>query len=231
MLCASFVDLRDGLTACQPLTRIKWPRSCVDWNWNRIHKWLDKRKLKKLHSDGCRFRLTDLNGTLVKKPWTFATDCQELRQEFDGKRCRKDHDHAKCLKDSDSYNRATARTLHESFKKHHSRSVGLFPCSPSSNCHSNPRSPRSPISAGQWLPHLLRCSCSPKGRAVLLPSRLLFPAAAPAESTSESLGRSRYELSTLFERPEGLNYRWEKTCNIPPVDHGSVNMNHRRLRP
>ena len=60
----------------------------------------------------------------MKKPWTFATDCKELRQEFDGKRCRKDHDHAKCLKDRESYNRAIVKSIHKAFKKRQSRLQG-----------------------------------------------------------------------------------------------------------
>ena len=60
----------------------------------------------------------------MKKPWTFATDCKELRQEFDGKICRKDHDHAKCLKDRESYNRAIVKSIHKAFKKHQSRLQG-----------------------------------------------------------------------------------------------------------
>ena len=88
------------------------------------HKWIEKHQLTKAHFDGCRYGLKDSHGNYVKKPWTFATTCEDIRREFDGKRCRKDHDHAKCLKDSESYSKAIVRSIHRTFKKHCNRLQG-----------------------------------------------------------------------------------------------------------
>ena len=123
-LWASFVDLSDSLTTCRPNYAVEWPRSCVYWSWHRVHKWMEKHQLIKTNFDGCRYGLKDSHGIPVKKPWTVAANCDTVRREFDGKKCRNNHEHAKCLKESESYSKAIVRAVHKAFKNNCQRLQG-----------------------------------------------------------------------------------------------------------
>ena len=64
----------------QPFIALEWPSGCVYWKYDRVIRFLNRYNLEAVKFDGCRLGVVNKDGTLMKKPWTIASNCGEINK-------------------------------------------------------------------------------------------------------------------------------------------------------
>ena len=103
----------------QPFIALEWPSGCVYWKYDRVIRFLNRYNLEAVKFDGCRLGVVNKEGTLMKKPWTVASNCGEINKYFDNLKCTGDHVHAEGrgedLKNTENYTYEFTDRVHRSF--------------------------------------------------------------------------------------------------------------------
>ena len=70
--------------------------------------------------DGCMLGLKGRKGLPIKKPWMFASNCDEVMQLLEGYLCDESHDHEHCAggntKATESYTMQIVSLIHRAFR-------------------------------------------------------------------------------------------------------------------
>ena len=107
----------------------EWPRYCSYWKLPEVERFLRDNEMQKAHFDGCHFGLRSVipgeEHLFLNKPWTFATNIQEIFDGFNGKLCPgrgPRHQHGTTCganaKHSQGYSAEMVDLLHRCIKKH-----------------------------------------------------------------------------------------------------------------
>ena len=100
---------------------LEWPSSCAYWR-NKETVAFMKHNLKTVKFHGCMLGVvSQKTQTPIKKPWTIATNCEEIIQEFSKFKCDKTHKHAPCAgqdtKQTENYSKPFAAAFHRGFAR------------------------------------------------------------------------------------------------------------------
>ena len=101
----------------------EWGASNQLWGDPRMRAIIQKLGLQRVYFDGCAVGLRARSGKLIKKPWAFMTNIQEIRDIFQHATCRCPHDtHARCKgKDAEMsafYTWKMTDWIHRSIREH-----------------------------------------------------------------------------------------------------------------
>ena len=99
---------------------LEWPARCIYWKIRAVLVFLRIFGLKKVNFDGCAVGLKSIaratKGMPIKKPWSMATDVDEIVSRFEKLTCDGSHVHAPCqgvdTPNSENYTEQHARELH-----------------------------------------------------------------------------------------------------------------------
>ena len=100
---------------------LEWPSSCA-YLRNKETIACMKHNLKTVKFHGCMLGVVSRKTqTPIKKPWTIATNCEEIIQEFSKFKCDKTHEHAPCAgqdtKLTENYSKPFAAAFHRGFAR------------------------------------------------------------------------------------------------------------------
>ena len=73
----------------------EWPRFCGLWGERRVKRMVRELELDFANFNGCMLGLCSKQGTLMKKPWSLASDIPKLISNFSAFKCDRSHEHAK----------------------------------------------------------------------------------------------------------------------------------------
>ena len=76
----------------------EWPHAAAGWRHDAVQRLCKLLPTQSL-IDGCRFKVQDQHGHLLKKTWRIQTDVAEL-QNYLTRRCLGDHEHGECRGDT-----------------------------------------------------------------------------------------------------------------------------------
>ena len=101
---------------------LEWPSGCAYWRNKETIAFMEKHKLKTVKFHGCMLGVVSRKTqTPIKKPWTIATNCEEIIQEFNKFKCDKTHEHAPCAgqdtKLTENYSKPFAAAFHRGFAR------------------------------------------------------------------------------------------------------------------
>ena len=101
----------------------EWPRHCSGWRANLVLRMIKELSMEKVEIDGCTLGVKSLKTDKpIKKPWSIATTCSEMQQEFQNSRCQRDHEHTPCegsdTKQTGFYTPKMARKILKSILRH-----------------------------------------------------------------------------------------------------------------
>ena len=104
---SAMAEFVNSIRSLQPYIALEWPSGCVYWRYDRVIRFLNRYNLEPVKFDGCRLGVVNKDGTLMKKPWTIASNCVEINKYFDNWKCTGDHVHAEGrgedLKNTENY--------------------------------------------------------------------------------------------------------------------------------
>ena len=99
---------------------IEWPRACAYWRSKSVKRFIAEYGLKIVKVDGCSFGLTDGCGTPVRKPWSVATDDENIGEALE-RRCPGHATHTpvagKLTAGTASYPTEMAEAIHRAWRK------------------------------------------------------------------------------------------------------------------
>ena len=128
---------------------IEWPRGCSYWHEPDVVAFMKKYDMKLCKFSGCALGLVSVrNGLPIRKPWTVATTCSQLREGLGRFECPGTEIHpvhqpceGRDTKLTESYTDHMVKIVHDAFRQScsHSNSTRKTP----------PFPPAAPLSVGQ----------------------------------------------------------------------------------
>ncbi len=83
MIWAAFVEVADRCWLAGGHIAIEWPRGCCYWKEPEVIAFISKYAMQLCKLSGSWLGLVSVvNGLPVRKPWTVATTCEQLREEL-----------------------------------------------------------------------------------------------------------------------------------------------------
>jgi len=98
----------------------EWPTGIIGWQLEILQSIIKRHEMQYVHFHGCALGLVSPDGRPMKKAWTIATTCNELRERLAVARCDGSHQHVAIegplTELSGYYPEAMAVAIHEGFK-------------------------------------------------------------------------------------------------------------------
>ena len=91
----TFGRLADQTAEAGGVIAFEWPTGIEGWALEQLVAIIDRHKLVKVHFHGCMLGLVTPEGVPMRKAWTVATNCEELRATLAAARCNGKHSHQK----------------------------------------------------------------------------------------------------------------------------------------
>ncbi len=88
-----FGELADHTMAREGAVALEWPTGIVGWQLMILQAILQRHKMQCVNFHGCALGLVFQDGKPMKKAWTIATTCEELRERLAVARCDGSHEH------------------------------------------------------------------------------------------------------------------------------------------
>ena len=145
---------------------IEWPRGCSYWHEPAVIAFLSKYDMQLCKFSGCSLGLVSTrNGLPIRKPWTVATTCKQLREDLIKHACpgiEAHPQHQPCegrdTKLTENYTDEMVRVIHDAFRQscsHSQLSGKCLPAFPACCAHTvGPIAPRGatcePSRHGGW---------------------------------------------------------------------------------
>ena len=118
---AVFDKLGQAVAEAEGAMAFEWPTGIEGWQLPELQHIIEKFQLEKVHFHGCMFGLSAPNGSLMKKAWTVATNCPELKKALEVHKCDGNHPHFMIQGDltelSGFYPPEMARTIHQALQQ------------------------------------------------------------------------------------------------------------------
>ena len=95
---------------------LEWPKGCRYWTLPKVERFLKRNGLHKYNFDGCALGVTDQRGEPIKKPWTVATNHDEIGKVLSKYKCTCKQPHSQgrgiALKETESYTYRMTDCIH-----------------------------------------------------------------------------------------------------------------------
>ena len=116
-----FGTLCTKVAAALGVIAFEWPTGIEGWQLPELQAIIAKHDLELINFHGCMFGLVSTEGVAMKKSWTVATNCFELKQELAAAKCNGGHLHipieGRLTELSGFYPKAMAQAIHLGLRK------------------------------------------------------------------------------------------------------------------